>query len=67
MKKPLPFHCEMSKSKKARARRALRREIKASPDFNKDDLEADVIIEQVWNALAGHSRLKHPGIRDDVY
>ena len=36
-----------------KARYTLRKEIKNNPDFGQNDLQADVIIEQVWNILTG--------------
>lgn len=48
-----PAHCEFSKRRQMRARRVLRQQIKLCPDFASNNLDADVIVEQVWNACAG--------------
>lgn len=53
-------HCEMDDATQAKARAALRREIKRNPKFKTDDLDADCVIEQVWNALSGFDEVKPP-------
>jgi hypothetical protein len=53
----IPAHCEMSKRLQQHARATLRRMIKENPDWATDALDADVIVEQVWNALTGLDRL----------
>lgn len=54
----LPFYCEMSDKLCAKARRALRRELRTSDRIFKDNGEADAVIEQVWNALVGHNKIQ---------
>lgn len=53
----LPFHSELPENVCARARRALRREMKTTDNLA-DDTQADAIVEQVWNALVGHDKIK---------
>lgn len=56
----LPLHCEIDQPTQARARKALRRMIKESPEWARDDTSADAIVEQVWNALVGHDKIRPP-------
>ncbi len=56
-------HCEWSLKMQRAARSALRREAKGNPKFLKDNLDADVLIEQVWNAIveaSGHDKRATP-------
>jgi hypothetical protein len=55
-----PFHCEMSQRLQSKARRVLREKIAECPKFRTDKIDANVIVEQVWNALVGHDRIR-PG------
>ena len=50
----LPFHCEMSERKKAKARRALCNSL----EIKLDKIDADAAVEQVWNALVGHDKIQ---------
>jgi hypothetical protein len=52
----IPAHCEWSIATQRRARAELRRQIKLCPDFATDTRDADVILEQVWNAITGLGR-----------
>ena len=49
---------EMTDAHQRKARAVLRREIKDNPDALTSDLEADCIVEQVWNALVGLDNVK---------
>jgi hypothetical protein len=49
----IPAHCEMSKKLQAHARGVLRKNLRECPNYATDAMDADVIIEQVWNALTG--------------
>lgn len=49
-----PFHCEMPQRLQSKARRVLRERAKDCPQFMSRKLDADVIVEQVWNTLVGH-------------
>jgi hypothetical protein len=50
----LPYYYDMKVDIKRRAREALRTWVKSS-DFSTSDISADVIIEQIWNSLAGRT------------
>jgi hypothetical protein len=50
----MPAYTEMPEDVCRRAREILRKEINESSRWKIDDLHADCIIEQVWNALVGH-------------
>lgn len=54
----LPVHCDLPYRIQARARKALRKGIKNHPEWKNNKLDANCIIEQVWNALVGHT-LEH--------
>lgn len=58
MEVTLPFYGEMPDKVCAKARRVLRRELRTSNNILKNDGEADVAIEQVWNAIVGHDKIK---------
>jgi hypothetical protein len=49
-----PYHHDLPEAIKAKARRALRNWA-ADDDFKKSNLSADAVVEQIWNALVGHS------------
>lgn len=53
-----PFYCEMPNRLQEKARAALRRELECAPDWRTNNLTADAIIEQVWNALVGHDAIE---------
>ena len=53
-----PFHCEMPQRLQSKARRVLREKVRECPDFMSSKIDADVIVEQVWNALVGHDRIR---------
>ena len=56
-------HCEWSRKMQRAARVALRAEAKANPAFLKNNMYADVILEQVWNAIveaSGHDKRATP-------
>lgn len=54
------FHHEFPERVKSRARSALRRQIEECPEFRSRRIDAEVIIEQVWNALVGNDKIKPP-------
>jgi hypothetical protein len=54
------FYCEMPYGLQEKARDALRRELELCPDWRTDNLAADAVIEQVWNALVGHDSPPEP-------
>ena len=49
----IPLHCEMTGLVRSHARAVLRRELKENHDWASSDMAADVIVEQIWNALVG--------------
>lgn len=44
-------HCEMSQKRKARQRAALRKVLRDCPDWERDNQDADVVCERMWNVL----------------
>lgn len=52
------FHSEMPERVRSKARRVLRRKIAENPDYKTSRLDAEVVIEQVWNALVGNDKIK---------
>jgi hypothetical protein len=53
-----PFHCEMPQRLQSKARRVLREKARECPEFMSSKIDANVIVEQVWNALVGHDRIR---------
>lgn len=51
-------HCEMDDAHTKKARAALRRALRENQNALTDDLEADCIVEQVWNSLTGLDKVK---------
>ncbi|HEX8836765.1 MAG TPA: hypothetical protein VF748_07510 [Candidatus Acidoferrum sp.] len=51
-------HCEWPDALQRKARAALRRYLKQCPKFATNNLDADVVIEQVWNAIVGLDRVR---------
>lgn len=49
----IPAHCEFSDKVQRHARTVLRRALKDCAGWDTDNLDADVIVEQVWNAMTG--------------
>ena len=54
------FHSEMPERIRSKARRVLRKQIAQNPDYKTSRLDAEVIIEQVWNVLIGNDKIKFP-------
>lgn len=50
----LPYYAEMPNKIKAKAREALAAQL----GLKLDRMNADAVIEQVWNALVGHDQEK---------
>lgn len=48
------YHCDMSKNRQRNARVALRNAIRANPNYHTNALQADCVIEEIWNALVGN-------------
>lgn len=57
-----PFHAELSEEVQKRARAMLRKQLRECKDWRTDDTAADAVIEQVWNVIAGHDKIKPPRI-----